>query len=158
MGRPNLQVLMHTQARRILLEGRRAIGVEVQAEKGIRRLRARKEIVLCAGAFHTPHILLHSGIGDERSLRSWGVAPLHHLPGVGRFLQDHPAASVVMDTRDVTSYGLSWRALPRNILECCQYVLKRSGPLASNLFETNAYIRTLRGLDRPDRSGRRPGS
>ena len=150
MGRSNLEVLTLTRVRRILLEGKRAEGVEVQAPDGSKRLRAHKEVVLCGGTFHSPHVLLNSGIGDEKSLQAWGVAPQHHLPAVGRNLRDHPAAPIAMDMADTTSYGLSWKALPRDILQCLQYLLLRSGPLSSNLFETNAYIKTRPDVDRHD--------
>jgi choline dehydrogenase-like flavoprotein len=83
-------------------------------------------------------------------LRAAGVTPAHHLPAVGRHLQDHPSAPIALDMSDATSYGLSWKALPRNILQCIQYLLLRTGPIASNLFETNAYIKTAPERDRPD--------
>jgi len=150
MQRPNLEVLTETYTRRILLDGKRAVGVEIRRGEQVRRIRARKEVVLSAGAYHSPHVLLHSGIGDEQDLRSWGIEPLHHLPAVGRNLHDQPSAFVVMDMQDSTSYGLSWKALPRDVLNLAQYALQRRGPLASNLFETNAYIKTRPGLDRPD--------
>ena len=95
-------------------------------------------------------MLLHSGIGDERDLKSWGVTPVHHLPAVGRHLRDHPAAPIAMETDDVTSYGHSWKALPRNVAQGFRYLATRKGQFASNLFETNAYIRTLPDSDRPD--------
>jgi choline dehydrogenase-like flavoprotein len=126
------------------------VGVEIQAPDGIKRLRARKEVIVSAGTFHSPHLLLHSGIGDERDLVSWGVTPVHHLPAVGRHLRDHPAAPIAMETSDYTSYGHSWRALPRNAVESLRYLATQKGALASNLFETNAYIRTLPESDRPD--------
>ena len=150
MTRRNLEVFIMTRTRRVLLEGKRAVGVETQSEQGIKRLRAHKEVIVCAGTFHSPHVLLHSGIGDERDLKSWGIAPVHHLPAVGRNLRDHPAAPLAMETDDATSYGHSWKALPRNIAESFRYLAMRRGPLASNLFETNAYIRTQPGSDRPD--------
>jgi len=150
MPRANLEVLTHAHARRILFESKRAAGVEIQFGDAIRRLRAHKEVVLCAGTFHSPHVLLNSGVGNDEDLESWGIRPVHHLPAVGRNLKDHPSAMVVMDMGDATSYGLSWKALPRDVLQCGQYLLKRTGMLASNLFETNAYIKTLPGLDRPD--------
>ncbi len=150
MTRRNLEVLTMTRTRRVLLEGKRAVGVETQSAQGIKRLRAHKEVIVCAGTFHSPHVLLHSGIGDERDLESWGIARVHHLPAVGRNLRDHPAAPIAMETDDATSYGHSWKALPRNIAQGFRYLAMRRGPLASNLFETNAYIRTLPGSDRPD--------
>ena len=150
MQRPNLEVMTKTLTRRVLLDGRRAVGVEVQREGGIRQLRARREVVLCAGSYHSPHILMHSGIGDGALLQSRGIEARHELPAVGRNLQDHPSTFVALDMADSTSYGLSWKALPRDIAQIFQYLLVRRGPLASNLFETNAYIRTTPGADRPD--------
>lgn len=150
MSRANLTVLTNTRTRHIVLDGKRAVGVEIQTGDGIERLRAHKEIVLSAGTYHSPHVLLNSGIGEETELASAGVRLAHRLPAVGRNLQDHPATSVVMDTADSTSYGLSWKALPRDVVQIFQYLVARSGPLASNLFETNAYIRTQPDLDRHD--------
>jgi choline dehydrogenase-like flavoprotein len=150
LARRNLEVLPGTRARRVLLDGKRAVGVEVQARDGIERLRARKEVVVSCGTFHSPHLLLLSGIGDERDLKSWGVTPAHHLPAVGRNLRDHPSAPIAMETDDSTSYGHSLKALPRNVAQSLRYLATRRGQFASNLFETNAYIRTLPGSDRPD--------
>jgi choline dehydrogenase-like flavoprotein len=150
LRRENLELLTETRVRRVLLDGKRAVGVEIQARGAMERLRAGREVVVCAGTFHSPHLLLHSGIGDERDLESWGVAPLHPLAAVGRNLRDHPAAPIAMETEDPTSYGHSWKALPRNVVQSVRYLAARTGPLASNLFETNAYIRTLPDSDRPD--------
>lgn len=150
LSRPNLTVMTSTQARRVVIEESRATGVEVQAEFGRVLLGARRAVILCAGAFHSPHLLLHSGVGDRDELQQAGITPVHHLPGVGRNLTDHPATFVAMDTRDSTSYGLSWKASLRNLWNGLEYLTSRRGPLASNLFETNAYIRSREGLDRPD--------
>jgi len=148
--RQNLELMTLTSTRRILLEGKRAAGVEIQRGDRIERLRARREVVLCAGSYHSPHLLLNSGIGDDAALRAAGIGPQHHLPAVGRHLKDHPSAPIAMDTDDTTSYALSWRALPRDLVQIVQYLVARSGPLSSNLFETNAYIRTREDADRPD--------
>ena len=150
MPRANLQIMTLTQTRQILFDGRRAEGVEIEREGKFERLRARKEVVLCGGSFHSPHILLNSGIGDAADLKQWGITPVHNLPAVGQHLQDHPSAPIAMDMSDSTSYGLSWKALPRNIVQFFQYFAVRSGQLSSNLFETNAYIRTSPDEDRPD--------
>lgn len=150
MSRPNLSVLTHTMTRRILFEGRRAVGVEIQQQAQVLKLKADKEVVLSAGAFHSPHILLNSGVGDPAHLKEIGVPLQHALPAVGAHLHDHPATYIALDSDDPTSYALSWKALPRDIVQIVQYLLFRSGPLASNLFETNAYITSQEGLDRPD--------
>ena len=150
MSRPNLDVQTFTRTRRILLDGKAASGVEVQTQDGVRRFAARKEVVLCAGTYHSPHILLNSGVGSAEDLSSSGVTPLHDLPAVGRNLKDHPSAPIAMETSNATSYGLSWKALPRDIAQCVQYLFTRSGPLSSNLFETNAYIKSRPDADRHD--------
>lgn len=150
MSRPNLEVRTMTLARRVLFDGKRAIGVETERGGVVERLRVNREVVLAGGTFHSPFVLLHSGVGDEHALREHGITPTHHLPAVGRHLQDHPSTPIAMDMSDATSYGLSWKALPRNILQFFQYFLLRSGPISSNLFETNAYIRTEPDADRPD--------
>ncbi len=150
LHRPNLMLLSATMTRRIVIANGRATGVEIQTTAGVQALTAAREVILCAGAFHSPHILLHSGVGDRNALSAVGIAPVHHLPGVGRGLTDHPATYIAMDTVESTSYGLSWKAAPRNLWNGLEYLFARKGPLASNLFETNAYIKSQEGLDRPD--------
>ncbi|MDR2214554.1 MAG: GMC family oxidoreductase N-terminal domain-containing protein [Nevskiaceae bacterium] len=159
--RANLTVITDARVTRVLLDGRRAIGVEAHSAQGMITVKARGEIVLAAGAIHSPQLLMLSGIGDGEHLRAVGVDVRHHLPGVGGNLHDHLASPVHMATRDATSYGLSWRAMPRNLLNIAQYALNRSGPMANNIFESAAFVRTLPHLDRPDvqlvfQSARRP--
>jgi choline dehydrogenase-like flavoprotein len=143
-------LLTHTSTRRIILTNGRATGVEIQDAAGVRILHAAREVVLSAGAFHSPHILLHSGIGDSAELSAAGIPPVHQLPGVGRGLTDHPATYIAMDCANSSSYGLSWKAALRNLWNGLEYLVAHQGPLASNLFETNAYIKSRPGLDRPD--------
>jgi len=150
MQRNNLTVMTETSTRRVLFNGKQATGVEVLQGNEISQYQAEKEIIVSGGAYHSPHILLNSGVGDAKHLNEVGVPVVHDLPGVGRNLHDHPASFVAMDMRDSTSYALSWKALPRDIIQLLQYCFFRSGPMASNLFETNAYIRSLPNLDRPD--------
>jgi choline dehydrogenase-like flavoprotein len=83
-------------------------------------------------------------------LKAAGVEPVHDLPGVGRNLHDHLACPVLMRSPDSTSYGISARALPRGICNLFEYLILRSGPLASNVFESVAFLKTAAGLDRPD--------
>jgi choline dehydrogenase-like flavoprotein len=134
----------------VLLESGRAVGVEFEQEGQVRTLKARGEIILCAGAIGSPHLLLRSGIGSAEQLRASGIAPQVNLAGVGRNLQDHFAATIMMRTRNSESYGLSMRALPRGIWTVLNYALRRRGALASNVFEAHGFIRTLPALDRPD--------
>jgi len=94
LGRANLRVLTGAHVRRILTDGRRAIGVEFDHQGRTAHVAARK-IILSAGALASPQILLLSGIGPADHLQDLGIPVIHHLPGVGRNLQDHPGTSHV---------------------------------------------------------------
>jgi choline dehydrogenase-like flavoprotein len=91
-----------------------------------------------------------SGIGPARHLESVGIAVKADLAGVGANYHDHPAVPIALEMRNTTSYGLSWRTLPRSMWNMWQYALARRGPLASNVFESTAFIRSGAGADRPD--------
>ncbi len=88
-SRANLRVEIQAQATRILFEGKRAVGVEYRQGKALKQIRARREVILSSGAFQTPQLLMLSGVGDSTALGKHGIANVHHLPGVGRNLQDH---------------------------------------------------------------------
>lgn len=149
-SRSNLEVFTETQVTRVVVEGGRATAVEARQGGATLRIRARREVILSAGAYGSPQILQLSGIGDPELLQRVGVTPVHALRGVGRNLHDHPASAVTMRTRDTTSYGLSLRTLPRAVGIALRYALSRSGPLASNVFEAVGFVRSHEGLDRPD--------
>lgn len=150
MGRGNLTILTDCLVNKLEIEGGRAAAVDVVLKGRNRRIEAGREIVLSAGAYGSPAVLLHSGIGDGQALNALGVDVKVDLPAVGKNLHDHPSAVVQMNTRNSESYGISWRALPRNALSVFQYLLLRSGQLAGNLFEVTGFLRTKEGLDRPD--------
>lgn len=162
LGRANLVVLTGLAATRIVLRERRAVAVEARGAGGHCTVAARREVVLCAGAIHSPQLLMLSGIGDGAALQRVGIDVQHHLPGVGRNLHDHLASPVHMLTRDPASYGLSLRALPRGLWNLAEYLCARRGPLANNVFESAAFVKSRPGLDRPDvqlvfQPARRPG-
>ncbi len=151
LSRSNLAVFSNTRVRRVLFDGRRAVGVEATGGgSGGVRIGADREVILTCGALHTPHLLLCSGVGDASQLADFGIATLAHLPGVGRNLHDHPAAPVRVHTSSTHPYGLSARTALRSIWNALQYAVARTGPLASNVFESVAFLRTSPGLDRPD--------
>jgi choline dehydrogenase len=97
--RPNLTIFLETWAHRLELDGIRAEGVHVRTEDGEELLiRARREVVLCAGAVDSPRLLLHSGIGPREDLEALGIPVAHDLPGVGENLLDHPESVIVWET------------------------------------------------------------
>ena len=148
--RPNLTVLTRAFVTGIRIEAGRATGVDVSAADGPHLVPASREVLLCAGAVHSPQLLMLSGIGPARHLESFGIAVKADLGGVGANYHDHPAVPIALEMRDTTSYGLSWRTLPRAMWSLAEYALARRGPLASNVFESTAFIRSGTGADRPD--------
>jgi choline dehydrogenase-like flavoprotein len=149
-GRPNLQIRTHALVLRIVIEGGRATGVEFELDGVKRSVTAHREVVICAGSIQSPQILMLSGVGDAAQLRELGIEVRHALPGVGANLHDHLAVGILMETRNTESYGISVRTLPRSAWNLLQYALYRGGPLASNVFESTAFVRSVPGLDRPD--------
>lgn len=148
--RRNLALETQVLVRRIIVEQGRACAVEIERDGRLSRITARREVLLCAGAYGSPAILQHSGIGEAEHLQQLGIPVVQHLPAVGRHLHDHPSAVVQMTTTNSDSYGISWQALPRNALSVFQYLLFRRGQLAGNLFEVTGFLRSTAGLDRPD--------
>jgi len=154
-GKHNFSLLTGQRVARIAIENGRAVGVDVlpDAEAAIdkaRRIAARREVVLCGGAVLSPQVLMLSGIGDGDELRKHGIEVKNHLPGVGANYHDHLAVALLLEMSNTESYGISVRTLPRGVINLLQYALFRSGPLSSNVFECNAFVRTQPELDRPD--------
>jgi choline dehydrogenase-like flavoprotein len=150
LRRGNVTLHREALALRVIVEDRRAVGVVYERGGEQHEVRALREVILSAGALQTPQLLLLSGIGPAAELKAAGIGPVHDLPGVGRNLHDHLACPVLMRSPDPTSYGISARALPRGMWNLLEYLLLRRGPLASNVFESVAFLKTAAGLDRPD--------
>ncbi|NEJ23096.1 alanine-phosphoribitol ligase [Rhizobium leguminosarum] len=136
--RKNLTVRTGARVARIIVEGGRAIGVEIVTSRGLEIVRAEREVLISSGAIGSPKLLLQSGIGPADHLRSVGVKVLHDLPGVGGNLQDHLDLFVIAEcTGDHTYDGVA--KFHRTVWAGIQYVLFRTGPVASSLFETGGF-------------------
>jgi len=134
-GRRNLTVRINAPVRNIVLEKTRATGVALMSGEV---LRASREVILSSGAIGSPKLLLQSGIGPADHLKQTGVAVKHDLPGVGSNLQDHLDLFVISEcTGDHTYDGVA--KLHRTLGAGLQYILLRSGPVASSLFETGGF-------------------
>ena len=148
--RDNLQVRTHSQVQRILFEGTRAVGVQVLRDGVIQTLRARREVVLAAGAFQTPQLLMLSGVGDAHALSQWGIAPVLHVPGVGQNLQDHPDFVFGYRSRSLDSIGVSLRGGWRLVQAAYRYRKERRGPLTTNFAEAGGFLKTRPELAVPN--------
>ena len=148
--RPNLEIMTRAQVRKIVLEGKRAIGVEItDADGQMRRLIARREVILSSGAVGSPHILMLSGIGDDAELRKAGVQPRHHLPGVGKNLQDHLQARTTFKTRKKTVND-EVRSLVAKMKTAARYGWKRNGPMTMGASMVAGFLRSSPDEDTPD--------
>ncbi|WP_288194792.1 GMC family oxidoreductase N-terminal domain-containing protein [uncultured Phyllobacterium sp.] len=137
-GRKNLTVRMGAQVTKIVVENGRAVGVEIAKGNAREIIRAEREVLVSSGAIGSPKLLLQSGIGAADHLRKTGVPVVHNLPGVGENMQDHLDLFVISEcTGDHTYDGVA--KLHRTLWAGLQYVLFRSGPVASSLFETGGF-------------------
>jgi len=148
-NRSNLAVFTGALAKRVVFKGRRATGVELVGGR-IRLVEAAKEVILSAGAIGSPTLLQRSGVGDSKFLQAIGLETVHHVPGIGRNLQDHAAISIQIKSGNAVSYGISLRAAPRLAFGAIEYLLFRKGFYAGSMIEGGGFVRTLPGLDRPD--------
>jgi choline dehydrogenase-like flavoprotein len=151
LARPNLQVITGAHATRILVENRRAVGVEYRQGGAVQQLRCNREVLLSAGALLSPQLLMLSGIGPGAELQRHGIEVLHDLPGVGAHLHDHPDVVQVMDAPRLTDlFGLS---LPgaRNLWNGIQqWRRSRTGMLTTNFAEAGGFIRSQPSEPAPD--------
>lgn len=148
MGRPNLTVRTGVAVRRIQFEGVKAVAVEVEAEAGAETIRTRGEIILCAGALHSPALLQISGVGPAAHLAKLGIPLVKDAPDVGANLREH---RVMMMSYRVSRGSLNhqfrgWRLIA-NVL---RYQLFKTGPLTHAAHELCAFVKSRPGLDRAD--------
>src|ERR1700744_4788960 len=148
--RANLRVETKAHATRILFEGKRAVGVEYRQGKELKQLRARREVIVAAGPFQTPQLLMLSGVGDSAALGQHGIASVHHLPGVGANLQDHPDFVFGYMSDDPNFFGTTLNGIPRLLRGIAQYRRERRGPITTNFAECGGFLKTRPDLDAPD--------
>jgi choline dehydrogenase len=142
-ARPNLDVITGAMALRVLFEGDRAVGVEIARHGRVEQIRAEREVIVSAGAYQSPMLLMFSGIGPAEDLAPLGMEVREDLP-VGHNLQDHVMAQLNYLT-DEESLFLA--VTPENIALLAE---EGRGPLSSNIPEAGGFMRTRPGLDAPD--------
>jgi choline dehydrogenase len=148
-ARPNLTVKTGALTTRVLLEKGRAVGVEYLQDGEVHTARAEREVVLCGGAYNSPQLLMLSGIGPADELKEAGVPPLHDLPGVGRNLQEHPAAGVVYAANGPIAFESELR-FDRMAASVVRWALTGTGPVSRLPISAMAFMKTRPELERPD--------
>jgi choline dehydrogenase len=147
--RQNLEVLQGALTTRVLLEGNRAVGIEMQRGAETRRVYADREVVLSGGTFNSPQLLMLSGIGAADELRSLGIRVAADLPGVGANLSEHLRAGVQFSTREPITFLRELRA-DRVAWSLMRWMLFGTGVFATQINSCNALIRTDPALKQPD--------
>jgi choline dehydrogenase len=146
--RPNLRVVTGVAARRVVVEGQRANGVEVRrADGSVTVFAAAREVVLSSGSIATPHLLMLSGIGDSAALAAHGIAPILHRPAVGQNLQDHLIARLSYRTRPAGTLNEITASRLRMAAMAMGYALRRDGPMAVGATEATLFARATPGAE-----------
>ena len=147
--RMNLRVEKHALAMQITLDGKRATGVTYRQRRQVKNAKARREVILSAGAINSPQLLQLSGIGPAALLRDKGIEVRHAASGVGQHLQDHLAVDFLYRSKVPTLndqlypwYGKLWHGM--------RYVLTRRGPLSLGVNQAGGFVRSRPGLRSPN--------
>ncbi|CAB3745083.1 Alcohol dehydrogenase [acceptor] [Achromobacter ruhlandii] len=149
-GRANLRVETGAHAMAILFEGSRACGVRYRQDGQVRTLRARREVILCAGALQSPQLLQLSGVGPAALLRRFGIGVVRDLPGVGENLQDHLQIRLIYETRRPITTNDQLRTLHGRAAMGLQWLLFRGGPLAVGINQGGLFCRVDPASATPD--------
>lgn len=136
-------------ARRVVFEEGRAVGVEVERGGKVEVIGASAEVILAASAINTPKLLMLSGIGPAAHLAEHGIALRADRPGVGQNLQDHLELYIQMAATQPVSLARYWNLMGKAWVGA-QWLFARSGPGASNQFESAGFIRSRAGVSYPD--------
>jgi len=147
--RTNLAIVTRALAQRVLFEGRRAIGVEYEVGGEIKVARANREVILSAGAYGSPHLLMLSGVGDGAHLQAHGIDVVQSLPGVGRNLQEHVRLAHQYDAAPPHSFAKELR-FDRAAMSFLRWYLFGKGTFANQIASACILARSQDGLDRPD--------
>ena len=149
LRRPNLQVITKALVHRVVFDGLHARGVEYSVGGTLQRLACEREVVLAAGAFGSPQILLLSGIGPAGGIEPHGIRVVQELPGVGANLQEHQSIAMMYRARGPITFDSRLR-VDRLALDVLRWLLFRTGPVAGLPVSVQGFVRTSPDLDKPD--------
>ncbi|MCA0042524.1 GMC family oxidoreductase [Celeribacter litoreus] len=147
--RPNLEIRTEVMVRKLMIEGSRVTGVELDGPAGPRNVTCRREIILSSGVINTPQILMLSGIGPGEVLQKAGIETVRDLKGVGENLHDHIGVYLTYACKDPVSLYSLFRP-DRGAMQLANAVFRRKGPMACAPLEAGGFLRTREGLSEPD--------
>ncbi|WP_298496351.1 GMC family oxidoreductase [uncultured Maritimibacter sp.] len=150
MNRPNLKVVTHALAERVIVEGKRAVGMRWRVGSETQGARVRGEVILAAGAINSPKLLELSGIGDPEVLAGHGIEVRHDLPGVGKNLQDHLQIRTAYRVKNAQTLNEMSNSLVGKVRMGLEYALTRSGPLSMAPSQLGIFTRSDETVATPD--------
>lgn len=150
LKRKNLTLMTHTTVRRILFEGRRAIGVEVERGGSITRIAARREVIISGGAINSPVLLMNSGVGPAAELTQVGIEVHHDVPGVGKNLQDHVQGRFTFLTREPGTLNEILTSTRQQLRMAFEWLMSASGQLAVGATEGTLFAKSNPAEPVPD--------
>lgn len=136
-------------ARRVVIENQRAVGVEIEADKKIQVVKARREVIVAASSINSPKILMLSGIGPGAHLQENGIKVIADRPGVGANLQDHLELYIQQESTRPITLNSVLNPFSKALIGA-QWLFFKSGLGATNHFEAAAFVRSQAGVDYPD--------
>jgi choline dehydrogenase len=150
-SRPNLRIEVRALTHRILLDGKRATGIEYSQNGALHQAKAEKEVLLCGGSINSPQILQLSGIGPGGLLQSLDIEVKHELPGVGENLQDHIGGRIIHRCVDGTvTMNEIYHNWLRRLYAGAEWILAQKGPLMTGAGPIGMFVKTRPELDSPD--------
>ena len=148
-NRKNLTIITHAQAEKLLIEKGAAKGVIANIKGQSQTIRARREVILSAGAIGSPQILMLSGIGPAQELKTKGIEPICDLPGVGKNLQDHLQARPVFKT-NLSTINIETNNIFKQGMIALQYAISQTGPMTMAASLGTGFLKTDPMLATPD--------
>ncbi len=148
-SRDNLTIVTHATVHKVLLEGKKAVGVRYKHDDKMIEARAATSVILSAGSIGSPHLLQLSGIGNAAHLEKAGIECLHHLPGVGENLQDHLEFYFQFRCKQPITLNRELDLVSKGMIGA-RWMLFKTGLGATNHFESCGFIRSKAGVEWPD--------
>lgn len=149
LRRDNLTLASRVHSRKVLLDGKKAVGVEYEQDGEIKAAYAKREVILSAGSIGSPHLLQLSGIGPQQVLQDAGVEVVHDLPGVGENLQDHLEVYFQVHCKQPITLNSKLDLISKGLIGT-EWFWFKTGLGATNHFEACAFIRSKAGVKAPD--------
>ena len=148
-SRQNLHIITHALTHKVLIENKKACGVLYEKGGKLQEVKAGREVILTAGAFNSPQLLMLSGIGNAQKLKSLDVPVVADLPGVGKNLQDHLVGGLIMNcNQNITLDRVE--DFPAILVNLWKLMVNKKGPFTSNVAEAGGFVRTQKDLPAPD--------